>query len=488
MLGKEFDLAFAARLACQTPPRSSSALNEARSRHMVWVRANGFQCVFVHDKIREALLARLPDSRSERNCTVAPRCYLQHHAPQRVSELAYHFDAAGDSQQALGYALEAAKQARARHALEIAEQQYRIAQRGAATAPTPMQFQIAEGLGDVLMLRGRYDAAEALFEQAAMLAEGHVAHAQICGKLGELSQKRGAIQRAIEYIEEALRSLGQIVPRSDLMSFPHAVLGAVGAAAPHAPATACSSTAAQRQPSEAEQLTVRLFNGLALAYWYGRSTYISLWAHLRNMNLAERYPPTLELAHAYSSHAAGHGSHLGFQPRSDLRFQTRDDLCPQVAGDPQVVWRSVGTRPVAPLFRHPALHGIAVRPVHRSVSRSAAAAGAHRATTGKSTRPATRSPRRSIASAICRGRLRKRNATTGRGWNWATNKRRASSSTSGPVPRTGPCPKEIIARELARDRKDTQSIAQVLLAEGVRRLGQRRGGRSHRADRAGGPD
>src|SRR5262249_38282775 len=42
---------------------------------------------------------------------------------------------------------------------------------------------------------------------------------------------------------------------------------------------------------------------LAYAYWFGRGRIPSLWAHLREMNLAERYPPTLELAQAYSEHA-----------------------------------------------------------------------------------------------------------------------------------------------------------------------------------------
>ena len=153
--------------------------------------------MFVHDKIREALLARLPaDQRTELHRRAA--LHLRTHAPQRVSDLAYHFDAAGDSDQALRYALEAARQARARHALEIAEQQYRIAQRGAASAPNAVRFQVVEGLGDVLMLRGRYAAAQELFEEAAQLAEGRVARAQIRGKLGELSQKRGAIKQAIE--------------------------------------------------------------------------------------------------------------------------------------------------------------------------------------------------------------------------------------------------------------------------------------------------
>ena len=42
----------------------------------------------------------------------------------------------------------------------------------------------SKGLGDVLMLRGRYAAAQELFEEATQLAEGRVARAQIRGKLG----------------------------------------------------------------------------------------------------------------------------------------------------------------------------------------------------------------------------------------------------------------------------------------------------------------
>ena len=46
---------------------------------------------------------------------------LQQDAAPRVAELAYHFDAAGDSQFALPYAMQAAEQARAQHALEVAK-------------------------------------------------------------------------------------------------------------------------------------------------------------------------------------------------------------------------------------------------------------------------------------------------------------------------------------------------------------------------------
>ncbi len=468
VLGKEFDLSFAARLACQTPSQSISALNEARGRHMIWVRANGFQCVFVHDKIREALLARLPpEERSELHRRAA--VYLQHHAPQRVSELAYHFDAAGDSRQALGYALEAANQARARHALEIAEQQYRIARRGAATAPNHIRFQIAEGLGDVLMLRGRYDAAELLFEQAAVLAEGREAHAQICGKLGELSQKRGAIQRAIECIEEALRSLGQTIPRSDLMSFP-LLFREMWVQLLHTLLPNVFVHRRQRQPSESEQLTARLFNGLALAYWYGRSTYISLWAHLRNMNLAERYPPTLELAHAYSSHAVAMGVISGFS-RGLISGLKRGMIYARKSLD---IRKSFGDL----WGQGQALHysGILLYTESRFAQCVEACREALRLLERTGDYWEVHTARYQVAASLyhlgdMRGAIEeaKRNYRSG----LELGDEQASGIILDVWSRAagGAIPKEIVAAELARDRKDTQSIAQVLLAEGVRRLG-----------------
>src|SRR5205823_4135565 len=104
-------------------------------------------------------------------------------------DLAYHFDAAGESGRALPYALASADQARARHSLEVSEQQYRIARRASGQADAETLFRIAEGLGDVLMLRGRYDEADREFEAALSLAEGGLARARLEGKLGELAFK-----------------------------------------------------------------------------------------------------------------------------------------------------------------------------------------------------------------------------------------------------------------------------------------------------------
>ena len=122
VLGREFDLFTASKLAQQDPAQSIDALQEAEQRHIVWSNKSDDQCVFVHDKLRETLLGLLPESQ-RRELHQQAALHLESAAPERVYALAYHFDAAGNSDRALPYALASAQQARAHHALELAEQQ-----------------------------------------------------------------------------------------------------------------------------------------------------------------------------------------------------------------------------------------------------------------------------------------------------------------------------------------------------------------------------
>jgi signal transduction histidine kinase/DNA-binding response OmpR family regulator len=301
VLGKEFELDTAAQLAQQTPAQAIAALDEARSRHIVWSRPDGASIVFVHDQIRSALLDRLTPAQRQDLHSRAAR-HFQQHASQRVAELAYHFDAAGDSQSALPYALQSAEQARSRHALEIAEQHYRIAERGASAMGHDLRYRIAEGLGDVLMLRGRYNAAGEVFESAAALAEGTFAKAQIRGKLGELAFKRGDLKRAIQDFEAALRLLGRHVPRR--LPIVLAMLAwEILVQLTHTWFPRLFLQRLKRLPTEPERLALRLFSCLGHGCWYCRSVVVGMWAHLRGLNLAERFLPTHELAQAYAEHA-----------------------------------------------------------------------------------------------------------------------------------------------------------------------------------------
>ncbi|MBL9123952.1 MAG: AAA family ATPase, partial [Planctomycetaceae bacterium] len=301
VLGKEFDLRMALELTGQTTELSIAALDEARQRQLVWMRPDGAHCVFVHDKIRTAALERMAVERRQSLHRQAAH-YLLEHAPESASDLAYHFDASGDSEAALPFALRAAEQARAQHSLEIAEQQYRIALRGAQT--DAMRFRVVEGLGDALMLRGRYDSAGELFKAAAAVADGPYAKAEILGKLGELAFKRGDMSTAIDDFTAGLRLLRRFVPRSSWLAC--VVLGWEGVVQVfHSALPKLLVHRIPRPPNDAERLSLRLLSNFAHGCWYSRSKVMSLWAHLRAMNLGERYQPSRELAQSYSEHGPG---------------------------------------------------------------------------------------------------------------------------------------------------------------------------------------
>ncbi|MEO8497246.1 MAG: BREX system ATP-binding domain-containing protein, partial [Planctomycetota bacterium] len=120
-------------------------------------------------------------------------------------DVAFHFDAAGRSDLAFPYALATAEQARVQFSLELAEQQFRIAERGSADHNDAGKCRIAEGLGDVLMLRGSYDEARLRFDRALTLSPN--SGAAIEAKLGELAFKQGDMEQAIELLERVANRL-----------------------------------------------------------------------------------------------------------------------------------------------------------------------------------------------------------------------------------------------------------------------------------------
>lgn len=302
VLGKEFDLDLAGVLASLSGEETLEAHEDARRRHLVWLRPNSSSSVFVHDKIREALLSGLSEE-DRRNLHRRAAAELERSEPHRVYDLAYHFDSAGDLDRALPYALKAGELARAQHALELAERQYRIAERS-DVKDSKVRGRVVEGLGDVLMLRGRYEEAERYFEEAQTLAVEALSRAKLEAKRGELAFKRGEVQQATVSLERGMRLLGRHVPRRVL---PLLVMltWEVLVAALHTlfPRWFLARRSLAEPGAEEEFQAIRLYSRMAYAYWFHRGKLACLWAHLREMNLAERYPPTPELAQAYSEHA-----------------------------------------------------------------------------------------------------------------------------------------------------------------------------------------
>ena len=309
VLGKQFDIVTAVAVAVAVAIAHASddaarIIADARRRRLLWVDERTGQCSFFHDKIREALLSRLDDAaRRELHSQAADALAAQPIADdsELVFDLAYHLDAAGRGVEALPYAIAAATLARSRYALDIAVTYYRMAARTVSGEDRERRICIAEGLGDVLTLQGVYAEAEEKLAQARALVVERSQAASLDGKLGALSFKQGDIPAAKQRLEGALARLGRPIPTWS----PLLVIGLVWELLVQTAHSALPRLRPRRSPDghEDDFLAMRLYSRLAYLYWFHGGKIPCAWAHLRGMNLAERYPPSAELGQAYSEHA-----------------------------------------------------------------------------------------------------------------------------------------------------------------------------------------
>ena len=272
-----------------------------------------------HDKIRESVLDRM-DHRVKRALHLAlgeaieqnqqiqfenlqQQClHGKNDRPAqvipRVYDLAYHFDASGQVDKALVYALLAAEQARRQFALEVSTEQYAIAERNAKEASDAIRFRIAEGYGETLMLQGNYGAAATRADRALELADNPLHEARIEAILGEIAFKSGELNRSIAAYESGLRRLGNRIPKR----WWGYAAGAVGQAFIQTGHSLFPARLHRRTPTEQEVLSNQLFSRLTNSYMM-QNVLKTLWAMLSGMNRAEQYPPSRELAFNYALNA-----------------------------------------------------------------------------------------------------------------------------------------------------------------------------------------
>ncbi len=223
---------------------------------------------------------------------------------QRIFDLADFHHQAGDDAAAHLWALVGAEIARTQNALEAAARMYEVARSGVGPDATAIRFRILEGLGDVLVLQGAYERALPRLREAHQLAQGQMVRARLAGKLGNLLFKSGDMVDSATAYEDGLATLGQPAPgyaltrglgmlKEALVQVLHTWLPA------RLTGRASSTTGAFAE----DTLRGFLYDGLAYPYWFTVGPVPTLWAHLRHMNLLERYGPSQVLGRAYSMHA-----------------------------------------------------------------------------------------------------------------------------------------------------------------------------------------
>lgn len=296
ILGKVFSIGRVARLV----DHDSVKLDEAVGKHLVWLDEDEDTCHFVHDKIREELLERQDESERRELHRKTARLLEQDPTPSLI-ELAYHYDAAGDHQAALPYALESAEIARRQFSVDQAANLYKIALRGCSN-DRATRFQITRGLGEALMLGGKYVDSAIALDEAADLAEDSFDRAQVLGKQGELAFKRGDMETATIKIEGSIRGLGARVPKG-MIALGGMFLYEVAVQVLHTLFPSFFVGRKDRLPDEKERLRLHLGSRYAQACWFARSKIRCMWTHFRTLNLAEEFLPCSEVAQAYSDHA-----------------------------------------------------------------------------------------------------------------------------------------------------------------------------------------
>jgi signal transduction histidine kinase len=324
LLGKTFDLGFAALLAGQGWPAALEAVEESRRRCLLWTSPESGRCSLVHDKLREELLSRL-DSEQRRALHLAAARLFEERENNPFA-LAFHFDAAGERLRALPHALSAARRARARGAFETALRYYRIAEAGAAQEQPAVRARIAEELGYVLGIRARYDESITCFELAAALAANPRERARVRMQFAEILYRKGAQLQAAGVIETELRQLGHRVPASTAGHLAGIARDLFGRALRKL------GRARLHPPGQDDRLAIDLFNGLVPPLMYEGSTLHLLWAQLRALTLAERHPASPQLAMACMHHAAA-ATVLGWRQRS-ARFASRARQLAREMADP----------------------------------------------------------------------------------------------------------------------------------------------------------
>lgn len=215
----------------------------------------------------------------------------------RLFDLSFHFDEAGEKDKACGYGLLAADQARDQYALEVAMLQYQVARKNFVNCSQKTSRRILVGLGKTATLLGRYPEAEESLQLAHSLADDLLDRCEIESLQGDLLFNMSRYKASNDAYVTALKSLGVFVPTS-IPGYAYGLLREVLIQAAH---SLKLYRVRPGLPDRQKMLILELLRGSFVTFFV-RSVPGVVWANLKTMNEAEKYGPSKELAIAYSYH------------------------------------------------------------------------------------------------------------------------------------------------------------------------------------------
>jgi len=297
VLGREFAVEQIQVVSALDDDVVRQGLENCLRRALVWQDRARAVWGFVHDRVREAVLARASTQRLRTMHERAAR-WLETVAGQQA-RAATHYDQAGMAGQAVDLALEAARRAHGMFAFEQAESMLRIALRGMEHDRAAERSHVLEELGVVLSARDRAQEAVQCLRQALSLTQGDLDRTRILGFIGRVEYWSGNAERAERTFLDGLSLLGYRVPRGDVRTALHLAwegghhLWQRRRPENLAPATLPAST----------RIAADCLEGLTYLAWLDRGTALGTWLVLRRLNDLQLWGTSPQLGMAQANMA-----------------------------------------------------------------------------------------------------------------------------------------------------------------------------------------
>jgi tetratricopeptide (TPR) repeat protein len=265
---------------------------------------------FVHDHIRDALLAGLKeDDLTDLHRRVAVALEgSRGEAPDAAADLAHHHGAAGNHTAALAAHTRAARFAKEAYSFASAADHYAAALTLSEQTGLGAPRDLLEPFADVCVLSGRYEQALDAYGRCLASEARPLARAELLRRAAEAEFRRGNTERAGEQLENVLRELGFPVPERSPSLYgrlgAHLALNIARTLWPRHGSTnrPVQPAALRGQRLERRDLVARTCFRLAEVFYFidvGRSYFYNL----AGLNLAESLGPSTELAIGLSQQA-----------------------------------------------------------------------------------------------------------------------------------------------------------------------------------------
>jgi signal transduction histidine kinase/CheY-like chemotaxis protein/tetratricopeptide (TPR) repeat protein len=277
---------------------SLDCIETAVQLQLLWSNHDHQMLGFVHDDVRHYLLDRLdPNGRKQLHLRAVK--LINQDNEDCVYDLAYHFDAAGYSEEAISHSILAAERALKQYANEQAVAYYRLALKWVPDTDRELRRKLSESIGEIFLSTGKYDSADDAFQEASFFADNQLDSTRILGRLGDIEFKRGRMKQAANNYVAALSLSGANVPRWTIAMLFLLIFQSLI----QAKNTVFGLPRNRRVSLPIHRLRWTLYSRLAHTFWFSRGALWTLYAHLTGMNDAERFEDTSELAKSYSEHA-----------------------------------------------------------------------------------------------------------------------------------------------------------------------------------------